>query len=67
MPNNRAHDLYQVKMAIQAHTKRSQEGHTSIRTTHVQQQAVNTDTKAASGPGKFSISFEMKMTNILLY
>lgn len=47
-PNNRAHDLYQVKMAIQAHTKRSQDGHTSIRTAHVQQQAA-IESKASIG------------------
>lgn len=38
VPNNRAHDLYQVKMAIQAHTKRSQEYYNAPKSAHVQQQ-----------------------------
>lgn len=50
VPTNRAHDLYQVKMAIQAHNKRSQEGHTSIKSAHVQQQAA--ELKTTSGPGE---------------
>lgn len=39
--SNRTHDLYQVKMAIQAHTKRSQDGHTSIKSAHLQQQTMS--------------------------
>lgn len=39
--SNRTHDLYQVKMAIQAHTKRSQDGHTSIKSAHLQQQTTS--------------------------
>lgn len=51
VPNNRAYDLYQVKMAIQAYNKRSQEGYASIKAAQVQPQHVN-EPKAASGPGK---------------
>lgn len=52
VPNNRAHDLYQVKMAIQAHNKRSQEGYASIKVAPAQPQHV-IEPKPASGPGKF--------------
>lgn len=51
VPNNRAHDLYKVKMAIQAQNKLSQEGYASIKAAHVQPQHVN-EPKIASGPGK---------------
>lgn len=39
-------------MAIQAHNKRSQEGHTSIKTAHVQQQQARDEPKTISGPGE---------------
>lgn len=58
VPNNRAHDLYQVKMAIQAHTKRSQEGHTSIKSVHVQQQAAN-EAKTTSGSGMLTLIIKL--------
>lgn len=53
--SNRAHDLYQVKMAIQAHNKRSQEGYASIKAAQTQPQQV-IEPKTISGPGKRSKS-----------
>lgn len=65
VPNNRAHDLYQVKMAIQAHTKRSQEGHTSIRSVHVQQQEAN-EAKTISGPGTLTLTIVLTISSNIL-
>lgn len=52
--SNRAHDLYQVKMAIQAHTKRTQEEYTTQRTVHVQPQAKKRELKSTSATGTFN-------------
>lgn len=62
--SNRTHDLYQVKMAIQAHTKRSQDGHTSIKSAHLQQQTMS-EPKNTSKQIFFSIkkSTEFPFTN----
>lgn len=46
--SNRAHDLYQVKMAIQAHTRRSQEAYTVKRTTYNPIQAANNEPKSTN-------------------
>lgn len=49
-------------MAIQAHNKRSQDGHTSIRTAYVQQQQSN-EPKAITGPGNNACSKTKQKSN----
>lgn len=56
--SNRAHDLHQVKIAIQAHTKRSQEAYTSIKNTHNNQtQATHHESKAAGKLNSYFFKF----------
>lgn len=57
--SNRAHDLYQVKMAIQAHTKRSQVGYTTSKSqANVQTLAKVRESKPAIEAGNIKLLYQ---------